>query len=115
MLRALDLSAKAIGNSVYETRIRNAIKRVAEGANLSSSLEGFPPVLLQLIATGEKSGRIVEVLNKAADSYEEVFGRSVKRALSLLEPVMILAMGVVVSFIVLAVLLPMFQLNQMVK
>lgn len=115
MLRALDLSSKAIGNSVYEKRIRDAVKRVAEGARLSSSLEGFPPVLLQLIATGEKSGRIVEVLNKAADSYEEVFGRSVKKALSLLEPVMILAMGLVVSFIVLAVLLPMFQLNQMVK
>ncbi len=115
MLRALDLSAKAIGNSVYEKRIRDAVKRVAEGASLSSSLEGFPPVLLQLIATGEKSGRIVEVLNKAADSYEEVFGRSVKKALSLLEPAMILAMGVVVSFIVLAVLLPMFQLNQLVK
>ena len=115
MLRALDLSAKAIGNSVYEKRVRDAVKRVAEGARLSSSLEGFPPVLLQLIATGEKSGRIAEVLNKAADSYEEVFGRSVKKALSLLEPAMILAMGFVVSFIVLAVLLPMFQLNQLVK
>jgi len=115
MLKALDLSAKAIGNSVHEKKIRDAVKKVAEGARLSSSLDGFPPVLLQLIATGEKSGRIVEVLNKAADSYEEVFGRNVKKALSLLEPVMILAMGFVVSFIVLAVLLPMFQLNQMVK
>ncbi|HXW68132.1 MAG TPA: type II secretion system F family protein [Dissulfurispiraceae bacterium] len=115
MLRALDLSAKAIGNSVYEKKVRDAVKRVAEGSSLSSSLEGFPPVLLQLIATGEKSGRIVEVLNKAADSYEDVFGRSVKKALSLLEPAMILAMGFVVSFIVLAVLLPMFQLNQLVK
>ena len=115
MLKALDLSAKAVGNSVHEKSIKDAVKRVAEGARLSSSLDGFPPVLLQLIATGEKSGRIVEVLNKAADSYEEVFGRNVKKALSLLEPVMILAMGLGVSLIVLAVLLPMFQLNEMVK
>ena len=115
MLKALDLSAKAVGNSVHEKTIRDAVKKVAEGARLSASLDGFPPVLLQLIATGEKSGRIVEVLNKAADSYEEVFGRNVKKALSLLEPVMILAMGLGVSLIVLAVLLPMFQLNQMVK
>jgi general secretion pathway protein F len=115
MLRALELSAKATGNLVIEERIRRAAKGVAEGARLSASLENFPPVLLQLISTGEKSGTLVEVLNKAADSYEEDFERRVQRALSLLEPSMILVMGLLVGFIVLAVLLPMFQLNQLVK
>ena len=92
-----------------------AAQGVAEGARLSTSLGGFPPVLLQLISTGEKSGTLVEVLGKAADSYEEDFERRVQRALSLLEPSMILIMGLLVGFIVLAVLLPMFQLNQLVK
>ncbi len=115
MLRALELSAKSVGNAVLEGRISGAAKRVAEGARLSSSLEGFPPVLLQLIATGEKGGRLIEVLGKAADSYEEEFGRKVQQALSLLEPAMILLMGLAVGFIVLAVLLPLFQLNQLVK
>jgi general secretion pathway protein F len=115
MLKALELSAKATGNLVIEEKIRPAAQGVAEGARLSGSLEGFPPVLLQLISTGEKSGTLVEVLGKAADSYEEDFDRRVQRALSLLEPSMILIMGLLVGFIVLAVLLPMFQLNQLVK
>ncbi|TAN42595.1 MAG: type II secretion system protein GspF [Nitrospirae bacterium] len=115
MLRALELSAKTVGNSILELKIRDAAKKVAEGARLSAALEGLPAVLLQLIATGEKSGTLTEVLSRAADSYEDDFERKVQKALSLLEPVMILLMGVIVGFIVLAILLPMFQLNQLVK
>ena len=115
MLRALDLSAKSTGNVVLEERIRDALKQVAEGTRLSASLQGFPPVLIQLISTGEKSGNMAAVLNNAASSYENEFDRKVKQALSLIEPIMILSMGIAVGFIVLAVLLPMFQLNQLVK
>lgn len=114
ILKALELSAKSIGNTALENRILDAGKKVAEGARLSASLSGFPPILMQLISTGERSGRLVDTLNKAADSYEEEFSRRVQRMLSLLEPSMILLMGLVVGFIVLAVLLPMFQLNQLV-
>ena len=114
MLRALELSAKSIGNIVLEEMIMLAATRVAEGGRLSTSLEGLPPILLQLISTGEKSGTLVELLGKAADSYEEEYERRVQKSLSLLEPVMILLMGLIVGFIVLAVLLPMFQLNQLV-
>jgi general secretion pathway protein F len=115
VLRALELSAKSIGNQVLEMRVMDAGKHVAEGARLSASLEGFPPVLLQLISTGERSGQLVEILKNAADSYEEEFSRRVQKALSLLEPAMVLLMGVIVGLIVLAVLLPIFQLNQLVK
>jgi general secretion pathway protein F len=115
VLRALDLAAKSVGNKLIETRIAEAGKRVAEGARLSASLEGFPPVLLQLISTGEKSGQLIGILNNAANSYEEEFSRRVQKALSFLEPAMILLMGVVVGLIVLAVLLPIFQLNQLIK
>ncbi len=115
VLRALELSAKSVGNMQIEQRISEAGKAVAEGARLSASLEGFPPVLLQLISTGERSGRLVEILKNAADSYEEDFSRRVQKALSFLEPAMILCMGFVVGLIVLAVLLPIFQLNQLIK
>ncbi|MDP2167876.1 MAG: type II secretion system F family protein [Thermodesulfovibrionales bacterium] len=115
MLKALELTAKSIGNTVLEVRVSAAAKRVGEGARLSQSLEGFPPVLLQLISTGERSGRLAEVLGSAANSYEEEFTRRVQRALSLLEPGMILVMGLAVGFIVMAVLLPLFQLNQLIK
>lgn len=115
VLRALELSAKSIGNQVLEMKVMEAGKHVAEGARLSASLEGFPPVLLQLISTGERSGKLIEILKNAADTYEEEFSRRVQKALSLLEPVMVLFMGLIVGLIVLAVLLPIFQLNQLVK
>jgi len=115
VLRALELSAKSIGNQVLQMRVMEAGKHVAEGARLSASLEGFPPVLLQLISTGERSGQLIEILKNAADSYEEEFSRRVQKALSLLEPAMVLFMGLIVGLIVLAVLLPIFQLNQLVK
>jgi general secretion pathway protein F len=115
MLRALELAGKSVGNRVLEKKIEEVAKRVMEGASLSASLEGFPPILRQLVATGEKSGKLDEVLGRAADSYEEEFSRRVQMVLSLLEPLMILAMAGVVGLIVLAVLLPIFQLNQLVK
>jgi general secretion pathway protein F len=115
VLKALDLSAQSVGNLVLGKRIVESAKNIAEGARLSASLAGFPPVLLQLISTGEKSGTLGEILKKAADSYEDDFERRVQKALSLLEPSMILIMGLVVAFIVFAVLLPIFQLNQLVK
>jgi general secretion pathway protein F len=115
MLRALGLSARSMGNRKLEASVLNAERRVAEGQSLSSTLEGFPPVFVQLISTGEKSGKLPETLNRAAQSYEEEFNRKVNRVVSLFEPAMILTMGLVVLFIVLAVLLPMFQLNQLIK
>lgn len=115
MLKALSLSARSMGNGELQRSVLNAEMRVAEGQSLCSTLEGFPPVFIQLIATGEKSGRLSETLRRAAESYEEEFNRKVNRAVSLFEPAMILVMGLVVLFIVLAVLLPMFQLNQLIK
>jgi len=79
VLRALELSAKSIGNQVLEMRVMEAGKHVAEGARLSASLEGFPPVLLQLISTGERSGQLIEILKNAADSYEEEFSRRCRK------------------------------------
>jgi len=88
---------------------------VAEGQRLSASLSMFPPVFVQLVSTGERSGRLSETLNRAADSYENEFTRGMTRAMAVFEPAMILFMGAVVGFIVMAVLLPMFQLNQLIK
>ena len=71
-------------------------------------------MFLELVATGERSGSLPGVLNTAADGYEADFGRMVQRSLALVEPIMILAMAVVVGFIVFSVLLPMFKLNQII-
>ncbi len=113
--QALKIASRAIGNEALAASVRAADAGVAEGQRLSASLPLFPPVLLQLIATGEKSGDLAGMLARAADAYEEAFQRKLAGAVSLLEPAMILLMGAVVCFVVLAVLLPLFQLNQLVR
>lgn len=115
LLKALDISSKVTGNSYLASIIENARQRVAEGQGLSSSLEGFAPVFLQLISTGEKSGKLGEAFKSAADSYEEEFTRAINRMISILEPAIILTMGIIVGLIVAAVLLPMLQLNQLIR
>lgn len=115
ILKAMQLTSKATGNVVLENKIMAAQTRVSQGAKLSSSLEGFPPTLLQLISTGEQTGKLPEVLEKTAGSYESEFDRKLQRVISLLEPVMILVMGLVVGFIVVSVLLPIFEMNQVMK
>ncbi len=115
ILRAMKLTSKATGNVVLEQRIISAENLVSQGAKLSSSLEGFPPTLLQIISTGEQTGKLPEVLLKTAQSYESDFDRKLQRGISLLEPVLILTMGLVVGFIVVSVLLPIFELNEMMR
>ena len=115
ILSAMKLTSKATGNVVLEKKIISAKELLTQGPRLSASLEGFPPTLLQIISTGEQTGRLPEVLNNTAASYEAEFDRRLQRAVGLLEPVLILIMGLIVGFIVLAVLLPIFELNQLIK
>lgn len=115
ILNAIRLTSKAIGNTVIENRIMSAYELLSHGAKLSNSLEGFPPTLLQIISTGEKTGRLSEMLKKASESYEAEFDKKLQRLIGLLEPSLILIMGLIVGFIVLAVLLPIFELNQLIK
>ena len=115
ILPAMKLTSKSTGNIALENRIVAAENLVSQGAKLSTSLEGFPPTLLQIISTGEQTGKLPEVLQKTAESYESEFDRKLQRMISLLEPALILLMGLVVGVIVVSVLLPIFELNQMMK
>ena len=115
ILRAMQLTSKATGNVVLENKIIKAKDLVSQGARLSSSLEGFPPSILQIISTGEKTGKLPEVLEKTAESYESEFDRKLQQAMSLLEPSLILIMGLIVGFIVVSVLLPIFELNEIMR
>ncbi len=115
LLKALEISSGVTGNSYLASLIRTTRQRVAEGQSLSSSLEGFAPVFLQLIATGERSGRLAQAFDRAASTYEENFARALSRMVSIIEPVIIIIMGLIVGLIVAAVLLPMLQLNQLIK
>lgn len=115
MISSLRLAAKSIGNKELEAAVFNAEIRVAEGQNISSALQMFPPTFIQLIATGEKTGKLSMTLGRAAEAYEEEFKRNVESIISIFEPLLIIIMGFVVGFIVLATLLPMFELNQLVR
>ncbi len=115
MTKALQLTAKSVGNRFIEDNIIRSEKLVAEGNSLSSALEVFPQTVRSIIATGEKSGTLTEALGKSASLYEKEFSMKVRRYLSMLEPAIILIMGFIVCLIVFAVLLPVFELNQMIK
>jgi general secretion pathway protein F len=115
IMHAMRLTAKAIGNVVLERRIIEAENFISQGARLSASLKDFPPTILQIISTGEKTGKLPEVLQKTAESYESEFDRKLQRGMSLLEPALILVMGLIVGFIVVSVLLPIFELNQIMR
>jgi general secretion pathway protein F len=115
ILHAMQMTSKATGNVVLENKIIEAKSMVSQGARLSSSLEGFPQSILQIISTGERTGKLPEVLEKTAESYEAEFDRKLQQAMGLLEPSLILIMGLIVGFIVVSVLLPIFELNQIMR
>ena len=118
MLKALEISREALDNTVFDKILEAAIKDCTEGSSLSMSLKKsalVPPLVCHMISVGERSGNLDEMLLKTAESYDASFEDGVKRSLSLLEPVLILAMGLVVGFIVLAMLLPIFELNQTIR
>jgi len=118
LLKSLEISSEALVNRAYQSVLADARTAVAEGGTLSGSLGSsplFPPILIHLIAVGERSGTLVESLEAAGQSFEREFESSTTRLVSLLEPIMILVMGLVVGLVVVAVLLPIFQLNQLIK
>jgi general secretion pathway protein F len=115
LIKALDIARNLLTNSVLSLAIETAIQRVQEGGSLALALREsavFPPMLSQVTAAGEQSGKLEEMLFRVADTYEHQTDLSLTSMLSLLEPLMILFMGVVVGFAVLAILLPIFQASQ---
>ncbi len=91
---------------------------VREGEGLAAPLRRsgvFPPMVAQMTAVGEKSGELEDMLLRVADTYEQQVDMAITGLLSLLEPLMILFMGGVVGFIVIAILLPIFQASQGMK
>ncbi|MDH4025365.1 MAG: type II secretion system inner membrane protein GspF [Desulfuromonadales bacterium] len=115
LLKALDIARNLLSNRILNQAIETVTLRVQEGTGLALSLKEttvFPPMLAQLTAAGEKSGKLEEMLFRVADTYEHQTDLSMTGMLSLLEPLMILVMGGIVGFVVLAILLPIFEASQ---
>jgi general secretion pathway protein F len=116
--RALRIVAPVVGNAVIAERVAASADRVVEGTTLSDALRPhpeIPPALVQMVAVGEESGTLGEMLARAADAMDEETNARLARLLSLLEPLIILVMGGVVAFIVVSILLPLLDISQIVR
>ena len=118
VLDALRIAGNVINNIPMRESVAEAADRVREGAPINRALarhKHFPPMMIHLIASGEQSGTLDEMLDRAAINQEREFSGLVAGMMAILEPVMILLMGSAVLFIVLAILLPIFDLNNLVR
>lgn len=117
LLEALNISGKVLANNAMEIAVQHTALRVREGQSLNKALEKcgfFPPVTIHLIASGEASGQLPQMLANAADDQEREMEALTELTLGLFEPALILFMGLVVLLIVLAILLPIFEMNQLI-
>ncbi|MEA2093140.1 MAG: type II secretion system inner membrane protein GspF [Pseudomonadota bacterium] len=118
VLEAMRISAQVMSNIPMREAVDEASARVREGAGIAAALEKsgyFPPMTVQLIASGEASGKLEEMLERSAINQESEIETLIAAVLGLFEPLLILVMGAVVLIIVLAILLPIFDLNQLVQ
>ena len=118
VIRAMDITSAAVINLEYRAFLARVKEELIEGKSLSSSLGKsplFPPLVVHMIAVGERSGELEKMLARVGDAFEREFEVSISRLMALLEPLLVLGMGVAVGFVVVAVLLPIFQLNELIK
>jgi type IV pilus assembly protein PilC len=113
ILEALEITAKTAGNRVVAHAIQKSVLAIAEGETITGPLKAsgvFPPMVIQMIGVGEKTGGLDEMLNKIADFYDEEVDEAVAALTSIIEPVIIVFMGIVIGGILIAMYLPMFDI-----
>ncbi|HEY4529301.1 MAG TPA: type II secretion system inner membrane protein GspF [Luteimonas sp.] len=117
LIEGLAITARTVGNTVLREATESMVEVIREGGSLSSAMKRaavFPPTLLYMATSGEDSGRLAPMLDRAADYLEREFNTFTTAAMSLLEPLIIIVLGAMVAVIVLAILLPILQFNALV-
>jgi type IV pilus assembly protein PilC len=118
ILEALDIVAETSGNEVVSSAVRDTQQAVKRGDTLSRPLEQhevFPPMVVQMIAVGEETGALDEMLDKIADFYDQEVSATVDALTSLIEPMLICLMGVIVGGMIISLYLPMFNIIKLIK
>jgi general secretion pathway protein F len=118
LLQALGAGANVLGSLPLRSAVEDAARQVREGSSLHRALGGrklFPPIFIHLVASGEASGRLAYMLEQAAKHQDMENERRVRLLTGILEPAVIVAMGIVVLLVVLAILLPIIEMNQLVR
>ena len=114
ILSSLEIVKEIIGNKLVKDEVGKISENITQGSGIAAPLKGskiFPPVVVNMIAIGEETGRLHDVLLRIANSYDIQVDRSVKTLTALVEPLVILVMGCVVAFVVISMLLPIFTLD----
>jgi general secretion pathway protein F len=118
LLKAMDITRNVLGNAVLEEVIREATGSIREGESIADPLrrsKRFPSLVVHMIAVGEKSGQLEQMLGSVADSYQSQVEVRVQAVMSLLEPLILVGMGGAVGFIAFSILMPLIQLNSFVQ
>jgi type II secretory pathway component PulF len=116
ILQALSMAEESINNQTMRGAMMRITEMVREGDSLSVALktvEGFPQLALQMIVTGEETGQLDQMLLRVADHYENTMRETIRRLISLLEPIIILIMGFLVGVVVISMLLGIFSINEL--
>ena len=115
---AIEVTGKTSGNWVIENAMVDVVESVKAGGQVATPLresDVFPPMVSQMITVGEETGGLDTMLNKVADFYEDEVAAAVKAMTSILEPIMIVFVGAVVGFVVIAMYMPMFKVYDTIK
>ena len=118
ILKAINIAIPVIDNELIKEQLKISYKELEQGGSFGKSLKNsrlFPLFLTNLIIVGEESGKLNDALSESASSYERDTDESIRVLANLLEPLMILVMGLIVGFIVVAMLLPIFEINVMTR
>lgn len=117
LLESMKIGANVLENKHLQNLVNDAAERVKEGSSLRAALEQtkvFPPMMMHMIASGERSGELQQMLARAAQNQEREFESTINMSLKVFEPLLIVTMAAVVLFIVMAILLPILALNNLV-
>jgi type IV pilus assembly protein PilC len=118
IMQAIEITGQTAGNTVVEKAMADVIESVKSGGSIADPLKDapiFPAMVAQMIAVGEETGNLDAMLSKVADFYEDEVAAAVKALTSILEPVMIILVGGIVGFIVIAMYMPMFKVYDAIK
>jgi type IV pilus assembly protein PilC len=118
IIKALEITGQASGNWVFEDALEEVRTRVREGATISAPLlenEAFPPMVSHMVKVGEETGELDQMLSKIADFYEEEVDTAIGALTSIIEPLMMIGVGLIVGLIVIAMYMPMFKMLQLVN
>jgi type IV pilus assembly protein PilC len=119
MLESIEITGKTSGNVVIEKAMNDVRESVKQGGSLTAPMqnvpEAFPPMVVQMIGVGEETGALETMMSKVADFYEDQVDAAVKALTSILEPIMIIIVGGMVGFIIIAMYMPMFKVYDSIK